>query len=93
MITPSSKISYVTDQGTYLKILIYVEFHLDKVKLTNDISSDSHNSGECSIIEGIMVQRKMRIQSKEQTQSCDGSPYKKYMQIKCSWEYYISQDS
>ena len=83
----------MTDQGTYLKILIYVEFHLDKVKLTNDISSDSHNSGECSIIEGIMVQRKMRIQSKEQTQSCDGSPYKNSMQIIFSWEYYPSQVS
>ena len=25
------------DQGTYLKLQIYVEFHLDKVKLTDDI--------------------------------------------------------
>ena len=83
----------MTDQGTYLKLLIYVEFHLDKVKFTNDISSDSDNSGECSIIEGIILQRKMRIQSKKQTQSCDESPYKKYMQINFSWDYYPSQAS
>ena len=93
MITPSSKISCVIDQGTYLKLQIYVEFHLDKVKLTDDISNDSNNSRECSVIERIIVQRKMRIQSKEQTQSCDGSPYKNSMQIIFSWEYYPSQTS
>ena len=83
----------MTDQGTYLKLLIYVEFHLDKVKFTNDISSDSDNSRECSVIEGIIAQRKIRMQSKKQTQSCDGSPYSKSIQIKFSREYYSSQAS
>jgi len=93
VITPLSKVGCVTDQGTFFKPKINVEFPLDKVKVIDDISSDSDNSEECSVIEGIIVKRKMRMQSKKQTQSCDGSPDKKAMQKKFSREYYPSQAS